>query len=297
MSPERIAYRLDSVATERPTPAVTDLPPSLPFPAHSLSLSPSPPEVPSSSTTPTTFSYLPRFPALRTDHPRPISNSKQLKVRQEGFRRPRSTRLEPTKLVYLRLRSQVKWCLQEICRRKRLADQPSPQAGTNMPFPLPPVPLPVPQRTDIPRTTIPTPKRFKVIKRNRRLKSTRPKPFKMEYLRLRSEVGWRLKDLGFYKRPPLRPPPPTAVSTQPPQVRPVPVMIGPIPALLWPPNVFRSHPGPVVPTPRPTDWDASTSLSVLASQDPPKRAYRPRRRRKLVPDEPMNGVESLCAPP
>ena len=36
-------------------------------------------------------------------------------------------------------------------------------------------PLQLPQRTDIPRTAFPTPKRFKVIKRTRRLNSTRPK--------------------------------------------------------------------------------------------------------------------------
>ena len=243
---------------------------------------------------------------LRTDRPRPVSNSKQSKVRQEGLRRLKSTRLEPTKLAYLKLRSQVKWQLREICRRKRLADRPNPQARTRLPLPLslppppPPLilpPLPVPQRTDITRAAVPTPKRFKAIKRSHRLKATRPKPFKMEYLRLRSEVRWRLKDLGFEKRPPPPPPPPPVVPTRPIQVHPIPVMIGLIPALLWPVSVFHTPPSPVAPTPRRTNWDTSTRISVLASQDSPKRAYRPRRRRRLIPDDPMVDVEFFDPPP
>jgi hypothetical protein len=198
--------------------------------------------------------------------------------------------------VYLSLRSQVKWRLQEICRRKQPTDRPTPQMRTPLPPSLPPLPAPappsappaVPQVIGIPRTGAPLPKRLKAIKQNRRFKTTQLKPFKMENFRLRDKVKWRLKDLGFEKRPPPPPPPPPAIPIRRAQIHPVPVMIGPIPALRWPVDVFRPPPpGPVVPAPRKSDWDASTRLSVLASLDSPKRAYRPRRRRKLIPGDPM----------
>ena len=115
----------------------------------------------------------------------------------------------------------------------------------------------------------------------------------MDHLRLRSEVKWRLKDLGFEKRPAPSPPQTPAVPIQPDEVIPLLVRIGSIPALLWPASIFKAPPEPVVPTPRRSDLDDSTRLSVLASLDFPKRAYRPRRRRRLVFDEtePMEDVE------
>jgi len=256
--------------------------------------SPSPPSFTLLSTTPMTPPCPLRLPTLRTDRPRPVSNAKQSKVHQKGLRRTGSTRPGPTKLAYLRVRSQVKWHLQEARWWKRLADRPTPQMQTHLPLPqLPPpaapVPLQLPQRTDIPRAAVPTPKRLKAIKRIRRLKTTRPKPFKMKYLRLRSEVKWHLKDAGFEKRPPPPPPPPTVVPTQPILARPVLVMIGPLPAWLLPAGVFYPPPGPVVPTPQQTGWDASSRLSLLTHQ--PLHAYRPRRRKRLIPDVPMEGVE------
>ena len=256
--------------------------------------SPSPPEVPLLSTAQTTPSHPLRLPTLRTDRPRPVSSAKQSRVHQKGLRRTKFTRPGPTKIAYLRVRSQVKWHFQEARWWKRLADRPASQMKPRLPLPPPPtapVPLQLPQRTDIPRAAVPTPKRFKAIKRTRRLKSTRPKPSKMEHLRLRSGVKWHLKDLGFEKRPPPPPPPPLVVPTQPTQVHPVLMMIGPLPAWLWPAGVFHPPPGPVAPSPQQTGWDASTRLSMLTPQL--KRAYRPRRRKRLIPDGsvPMEGVE------
>ena len=262
-------------------------------------------------------SYPLRLSALRTDRPRPVSNPKQSKVRQKGLRRIKSTRFDPTKMPHLRLKSQVKWHLQEARWWKRLADRPAHQMKIHPPHPLsplpphdlpsPPAPIPAPASVPPPapvplppqRTAIPTPKRLKAIKRSRRLKATRPKPFKMAYLRLRSEVKWRLKELGIEKRPPPPSPSPPVVSTQPAQVHPVPVMIGPLPAWLWPARVFYPPPGPVVPTPQQAGRDASIRLSVLTSEDPPTRIYRPLRWRSLIPDEsvPMDGVELLGLPP
>lgn len=116
----------------------------------------------------------------------------------------------------------------------------------------------------------------------------------MDYLRLRSEVKWRLKDLGFEKRlaPPPSPPKTPAVSTRPDEVAPLLVKIGSIPALLWPASIFNTPPAPVIPTPWRSDLDDSPRLSVLASLDLPKRAYKPRRGR-LIRDEPepMEDVE------
>ena len=286
-SPERVAYRPDHIAAEDFTPAATDIPPSFPSPPPSPCLSPSFLEV-SSSPSPKTPSYLLRLPTLRTDRPRPVSNSKQSTVRRKGFRRTKSTQLEPTKLTYLSLRSQVKWRLQEICPRKRLADRPAPQMKTHSspPPPHPPAPLPFPvsRRTDMTRAAVPT------LERNRRLKTTRPIPSKMEYLRLRSEVRWHLKDLGFEKQQSLT----LGVSTPPTQVHPVLVMIGSVPTWLLPEGSFHPPPpDPVVAVHRRTVWDANTRLSMLASLDSPNRAYRPRRRRKLIPGEPasMESVE------
>ena len=264
----------------------------------------SPPEVPLSSTTPTTPYYPLHLPTLRTGRPRPVSNAKQSRVCQKGFRRIKSTRFEPTKLAHLRLRSQVKWHFQESRWWKRLAERPNPQMRNHLPHPpthhLPPPPpapvsLPVLQRTGFPRTAAPTPKRLKAVKQCRRLKATRPKPFKMRSLRLRSEVKWRLKDLGIEKRPPPPPLPPPVVPTQPTQVHPVLVLVGLLPAWLWPAGVFYPPPPPgsVIPTPQQAGWGAGSRISVATSEDPPKRAYRPRRRRRLFPDEsvPMEGVE------
>ncbi|KAF9644649.1 hypothetical protein BDM02DRAFT_3272272 [Thelephora ganbajun] len=170
---------------------------------------------------------------------------------------------------------------------------PSVPALPLLTLPPPPLafpPLPVSQWTSTTRA----PKRLKAIKRDRRFKTTQPDLHKMGHLRLRSEVKWRLKDLGFEKRATL--PYLPAISTKPDQVYPVPVMIGPILALHWPASIFNSPSGPVVSTPRRTDWDDSTRLSVLASLDSPKRGYRLRRRR-LTPDEPMEDVEWLGSPP
>ena len=310
-SPERVEYRPGSIATQHPTPAVTNLP--LPLPNLSSTCLP---EVPPSSTTPMTPSYPLHLPTLRTDRPRPVSNAKQSKVHQKNLRRIKSTRFYPTKLAHLRLKSQVKWHLQEARWWKRLADRPTRQMKIHQPpppphyLPLPPpprhlppflapVPLPIPQRASIPRAAVPAPKRLKAIKRIRRLKTTRPKPYKMEYLRLRSEVKWRLKDLGIEKRPPPSLPPPPAVSTQPAQVHPILVMLGPLPAWLWPAGVFFPPPDPVAPTPQQAGRDASIRLSVLTSQDPSRRIYGPRRWVRLIPDEsaPMEGVEFFGLPP
>ena len=177
------------------------------------------------------------------------------------------------------------------------------------PFPpvLPPFPPALPpaltppasQSTGISRATVPTSKLLKVIKRDLRFKATRPNSYKMDYLRLRSEVKWRLKDIGFEKRPAPPPPSTLAVSTQPDEVVPLLVRIGSIPALLWPASVFNTPPAPVAPTPWRNDLDDSTRLSVLASLDFPKRAHRPRRRRRLISDEPepMEDVELSSPPP
>lgn len=123
-------------------------------------------------------------------------------------------------------------------------------------------PLPFLQGVNVPRPPASTSKRSGSMKRDgRRFK---PNPHKMDYLRLRSGVKWRLKDLGFEKRPaprsrsPLLP----AVSIQPDLVRPVPTMIGPIPALLWSANVFCPAPlGSVALAPRRNDL--MTTLEFL----------------------------------
>lgn len=138
----------------------------------------------------------------------------------------------------------------------------------------------------------PVSKPLKTIKRSLRSRAARENPYKMDYLRLRSEVKWRLKDLGFEIRP--APPPSLPVSTRPDDAVPVLVWIGSTPASLWPASVFDTPlPVPVVPTPRRNDLDDNTKISVLASLDFPKRAYRPRRRRRLVPaeSEPIEDVE------
>ena len=130
---ERVAYRLDSIARgPHRSHGFTPLFPLLSFP-----------DVPPSSTAPTTSFHPLRFPTRRTDHPRPVSNSKQLRTHQEGLRRLKSTRLKPTKFAYLRLRSQVKWRLQEISRRKRTpSDLPSPflppSPSSSIPLSCPP---------------------------------------------------------------------------------------------------------------------------------------------------------------
>jgi len=247
------------------------------------------------------------LPTLRTDHPRPVSNAKQSKVHQKGPRRTKSTRFDPTKLAHLRVKSQVKWHLQEARWWKRFADRPTHQMKTHLPHPplrhlpppLAPVPLPILQRTCTPRAVVPTPKRLKAIKRSHRLKTTRPKPYKMKYLRLRSEVKWNLKDLGIEERLPPPSPPPQVVSTRPVQVHPIPVKLGPLSAWLWPAGVFHPPPGPVILKPQQADWDASIRLSMLASQYPSRRIYGPRRWVRLIPDEsvPMEGVELLGPPP
>ena len=84
------------------------------------------------------------------------------------------------------------------------------------PFPplaLPPAltPPPVSRSTGISWAAVPISKQLKVIKRDLRFKITRPNLYKMDHLRLRSEVKWRLKDLGFEKRLALPPPQTPAV--------------------------------------------------------------------------------------
>ena len=147
----------------------------------------------------------------------------------------------------------------------------------SLPHPPAPPPLPIPPAA-------PVSKQFKPIKRLLCSKATRTNPYKMDYLRLRSEVKWRLKDLGFENR--LVPPPSPVVLTQSGNAVPMLVRIGPTPVLFWPASIFdTSLPVPVVPTPRRNDLDDNIRISVLASLDFPKRAYRPRRRRRLVPPE------------
>lgn len=119
----------------------------------------------------------------------------------------------------------------------------------------------------------------------------------MDYLRLRSEVKWRLKDLGFEKRlvPPPSPTKTPAVSTRPDEVVPLLVKIGSIPALLRPASIFNTP--PLVPISRRGDLDDSTRLSVPASLDFPKRAYRPRRSLFRDEPEPMEDVEPSGSSP
>lgn len=164
-----------------------------------------------------------------------------------------------------------------------------PSSTTQMtsfhPPPLAPAPFPPAfQNTGIPRTAIPISNRLKTTKRDSRSRTIRPNPYKMDYLRLRSEVKWRLKDLGFETHTALPPPPPApAVSPQPDEVVPILVKIGSIPALLWPASVFNAPPSaPVVPTPRRNYLDYRIGIPTLASLDFPKRAHRPRRRRRRL---------------
>lgn len=115
----------------------------------------------------------------------------------------------------------------------------------------------------------------------------------MDYLRLRSEVKWRLKDLGFKKRlvPPPSPTKTPAVSTRPDEVVPLLVKIGSI----RPASIFNTP--PVVPISRRGDLDDSTRLSVSASLDFQKRAYRPRRSLFRDEPEPMEDVEPSGSSP
>ena len=78
----------------------------------------------------------------------------------------------------------------------------TPQANTRFLLPLPcPLHLPHSLVPLVQPVSVPAPKPFEATKRDRRLKPTRSNPYKMEHLRLRSEVKWRLKDLGFEKGP------------------------------------------------------------------------------------------------
>lgn len=227
MSPQQVAYRSNPITTEDPISAATGLPLSLssnsPSPLSTPALSPSLPDVPLSSTTSTTSFYPYPPPTIR-----PVSNSKQSTVRQEGLRRLKSTRLDPTKFVYLRLRLQIKWHLQEICRRKRIADRSISQMRTNLsspplpvpltlppltPAPSPTAPLPAFRRTGIPRAAVPASVRLKAAKRDLRFKIAQSNSYRTNYLRLRSKAKWRSKGLDLGKRP-IPPPPPPPGSRQ-----------------------------------------------------------------------------------
>ena len=199
----------------------------------------------------------------------PISMDDRIPVGRDLFPSPLSTPLPATPL------SQA---FPNVCPSSTTRMKPS-----HLPHPpphsLPPVPPPLPISSDVLIS-----KPFKTIKRPLRSKTTRTNPYKMDYLRLRSEVKWRLKDLGFETRL-AHPPSPVGLARSGDAVQML-VKIGSTPVLFRPASIFDTPlPVPVVPTPRRNDLDDNIRISVLASLDFPKRAYRPRRRRRLVPAE------------